>query len=73
MRILNKEKTNNVKKIIEIKSQLEQAQTLLQNDLFNEEYIHSVKLCSYELMQANDIEEKVLMKKSKINWLKLGD
>lgn len=73
MRKLNKEKTDNMKRIIEIRGQLEQAQTLLQTNLFNQEYVHGVKLRSYELMQENEIEEKVLMHKSKINSLKLGN
>jgi hypothetical protein len=41
--------------------------------MFNEEHIKAVKYWSDEIIRATEVEEKILMQKSKITWLKLGD
>ncbi|CAJ2644791.1 unnamed protein product [Trifolium pratense] len=69
---LNRRVTAGVQKIQDSRIKLEQAQHLLAGDLFNQEYIKDVKHWSDEIIQTTELEEKILMQKSKITWLKLG-
>lgn len=48
-------------------------QYALTNDRMNIRKIEDVKKCTEEVINWNELEEKVLRQKSKIDWLKLGD
>jgi hypothetical protein len=73
LRGLTRKVTTGAQKIQDSRIQLEQAQHLLAGDIFNQEYITAVKYWSDEIIQTTELEEKILMQKSKITWLKLGD
>jgi hypothetical protein len=73
LRGLTRKVTAGAQKIQDSRIQLEQAQHLLAGDIFNQEYITAVKYWSDEIIQTTELEEKILMQKSKITWLKLGD
>lgn len=62
-----------VNNIPDIKMHLEKAQNKLTEDRFNPNHIKEVKKWTENLMQSTKIEEQIMMHKSKINWLKLGD
>lgn len=64
---------NIVNNILDIKMHLEKAQNKLTEDRFNPNHIKEVKKWTENLMQSTKIEEQIMMHKSKINWLKLGD
>ncbi|XP_058784780.1 uncharacterized protein LOC131659636 [Vicia villosa] len=70
---INRKYNHTAHKIQESRKNLEAAQNMLKNDLFNQELIRKVKQLSEELIQQCDIEEKILKQKSNIDWLKLGD
>lgn len=46
---------------------------MLEGDLFNQEYIQNVKHWTEEILKNTNLEEKILMQKSKVYWIKLGD
>lgn len=67
MRVLNRAKIEGVKRIIDIIGHLDQAQNLLQTELFNQSHIQEVKNWSEELLQSTNTEEQILKQKTKIN------
>jgi hypothetical protein len=55
------------------RDKLEQAQVDLNADRMNRSKMDRVKSCTDELMQLHDVEEKVMLQKSKIDWLRWSD
>lgn len=49
------------------------SQTNLLQDRMNIQLIDRVKDCNNEVLSLSNIEEKLLKKKSKVEWLRLGD
>lgn len=59
--------------VIRARENLKQAQNLLMGDRMNVEIIEKVKTCTNDVLHWNDMEEKILQHKSKVDWLRLGD
>ncbi|CAK8535638.1 unnamed protein product [Lathyrus sativus] len=70
---LNKKVTEIQVQLTQAMKELIQAQHDLQQNLFNHQNIDKVKKCTDHIVHLNQIKEGILMQKSKINWLKLGD
>ena len=73
LREITRKITNRVHNIQNCRDHLEKAQKLLNSDLLNTEYIKEVKIWTEELMYATNIEEKIRIQKSKLNWMQKGD
>ncbi|XP_058734312.1 uncharacterized protein LOC131606042 [Vicia villosa] len=52
---------------------LTQAQEQLNQNLFDETLRGQVKICYDQVLHLNQVEEDMLIQKSKVTWLKLGD
>lgn len=53
--------------------ELDDAQKELLNDKMNNQIIEKMNRCIEKVIHSNDLEEKDLRKKAKIDWLRLGD
>ncbi|XP_058746346.1 uncharacterized protein LOC131619245 [Vicia villosa] len=70
---LNKKYTNIQQQIQQARRVLEQAQNDLNSNLFDAQAIEHVKHCTDQLTRLNQLEESILLQKSKVTWLTLGD
>jgi hypothetical protein len=59
--------------ITNAREKLRKAQTDLGMDRMNVDKIDAVKQCNDDLLNWQEVEEKILQQKSKLDWLKLGD
>lgn len=73
MRASNRETTEGMMALYNNIIQLEKAQQKLAEDSFDQDYIQEVKHWNDDVIKENEIKEKILIQKSKIDWLKLGD
>lgn len=73
IRGMSRKKSFRVKKIQSIRDSLDLAQKRLNNDMFNEELILKVQHQTQELMQATELEERILEHRAKIHLLKNRD
>lgn len=61
LRGLNRKVTTGVQKIQDSRVQLAQAHQLLAGDMFNQDYLHSVKHLSNELVSTIELEKQILL------------
>ncbi|XP_058723365.1 uncharacterized protein LOC131595109 [Vicia villosa] len=73
LRKLTTEVTRGVQNIQDSRVMLDQAQKALSADMFNQQLIENEKFWCEEVINNTELEEKILLQKSKIDWLKLGD
>ncbi|XP_058756408.1 uncharacterized protein LOC131629639 [Vicia villosa] len=59
--------------ILKARNELQLAQTELIADRMNVHIIEKVKLLTEEVINLNETEEKVIMQRAKIDWLRSGD
>ncbi|MCI42613.1 transposon TX1 putative 149 kDa protein, partial [Trifolium medium] len=60
-------------KITQARDELLKAQMELGVDRLNAGKIDAVKHCNDDLLHWQEVEEKILQQKTKLEWLKLGD
>ncbi|GJT39303.1 hypothetical protein Tco_0939168 [Tanacetum coccineum] len=73
LRKLLYEKGNLHANVVRLRNELDQIQTMLDNDPFNSNLREVEAACVVEFNQAVIMEERFLKQKAKINWLKEGD
>ncbi|KAL5124246.1 putative ribonuclease H protein [Glycine soja] len=73
LRPLSKQFTNMQNQIEQVRQELHQVQNLLQHNPFDNLLLKEVKQKNEKIIQLAQMEEDILMQKSKVNWLKLGD
>ncbi|KAI5439148.1 hypothetical protein KIW84_024791 [Lathyrus oleraceus] len=67
------EKESITRQLEKAREDLYVAQTNLLQDRMNIQLIDRVKDCTNEVLSLNNVEEQMLKKKSKVEWLRLGD
>ncbi|XP_058732785.1 uncharacterized protein LOC131604357 [Vicia villosa] len=73
LRNLSKPLTDIQRHILTTRMELNNCQQELSKDLTNASLIHEVKDKTMEIIKWQELEEKVLHQKAKIDWIKLGD
>lgn len=73
MKKLSKPLAHVKQNIAKSRSNIDEAQQALVSDTMNKNRIEGVKKCNEELIRWNEIEEDMLRKMLKLDWLKLGD
>lgn len=73
LRGMSRRLSRNTQKTQEYKGKLDLTQQKLNGDMFNLELIHKVKNLTDEILNNTEVEEIILMKNSKVSWLKLND
>ncbi|XP_058741632.1 uncharacterized protein LOC131614019 [Vicia villosa] len=73
MRELTKRTTESIWKIQNYRHNFLQAQAALLTDKFNVDLVDRIKQLSFDLIKATNLEEQVLMKRVKVDWLLLRD
>lgn len=73
IRKLSKPLTDVQRNIISTREELKIAQEDLSRDVMNVNLINKVKVKTKEIIRWQELEEKVLQQKAKIDWTKLGD